>query len=190
MDRVATMRRVIEVTTDVVDRIEPDQLDDPSPCEGWTVRDVLNHITAGAEMFALCVREGSVPDATLGELMTTDRLGDDYRASFQRAAAAANDAFAVPGVMDRIVKLPFGEMPAAMAIDLAIFDVTTHAWDLAKATGQSTDLDADVADAAYRRAQLMLGDEWRSAGMFAGAVEVGPEACAADRLAAFAGRTP
>ena len=41
--------------------------------------------------------------------------------------------------MDRIVKLPFGEMPAGMAVDIAIFDVTTHAWDLAKATGQSTD---------------------------------------------------
>jgi uncharacterized protein (TIGR03086 family) len=190
MDQVATMQRVIEVTAGVVDRIEPDQLDDPSPCDGWTVRDVLNHITAGAEMFALCVREGSVPDAQLGELMTTDRLGDDYKASFHRAADAANEAFSVPGAMDRIVKLPFGEMPARMAVDLAIFDVTTHAWDLAKATGQSTDLDTDVAEAAYRRAQLMLGDDWRNAGMFASAVEVDADACAADRLAAFAGRTP
>ena len=40
----------------------PTQLDNPSPCDGWTVRDVLNHITGGAEMFALCVRDGSVPD--------------------------------------------------------------------------------------------------------------------------------
>jgi uncharacterized protein (TIGR03086 family) len=190
MDEVATMRRVIEVTTEVVDNIEPDQLDDPSPCDAWTVRDVLNHITSGAEMFALCVRDGAVPDELLEELMTGDRLGDDYKASFHDAADAANAAFAVPGAMDRIVTLPFGEMPAAMAVNVAIFDVTIHAWDLAKATGQSTDFAPDVSDAAYRVAQTMLSDEWRAAGMFGPAVAVAADAPAADRLAALAGRTP
>ena len=83
------MRRVIELTGEVVDNIEPDQLDNPSPCAGWTVRDVLNHVTGGAEMFALCVRDGSIPDERAGELMTGDRLGDDYKGSFHRAADAA-----------------------------------------------------------------------------------------------------
>jgi uncharacterized protein (TIGR03086 family) len=190
MDQVATMRRVIEVTGEVVDNIRSDQLDNPSPCEGWTVRDVVNHITGGAEMFALCVRDGSVPDATLGELMTGDRLGDDFKASFHQAADAANESFAIPGAMDRIVKLPFGEMPAGMAVDIAIFDVTTHAWDLAKATGQSTDLDPEVAAVAYQVAQAMLSDDLRSTGMFGPAVEAAPDASPADRLAALAGRTP
>ena len=48
MDEAATMSRVIALTGRVVDRIEPDQLDNPSPCTEWTVRDVLNHITGGA----------------------------------------------------------------------------------------------------------------------------------------------
>ena len=190
MDQVATMRRVIEVTGEVVDNIEPEQLDNPSPCDGWTVRDVLNHVTGGAEVFALCVRDGSVPDATLNELTTGDRLGDDYKASFHQAAAAANDVFDIPGAMDRLVKMPFGEMPAGMALDIAIFDVTTHAWDLAKATGQSTDLDPEVATVAYLVAQGMLSDDLRSAGIFGPAVEVPPDAPAADRLAALTGRTP
>jgi uncharacterized protein (TIGR03086 family) len=190
MDEVATMRRVIEVTGDVVDRIEPEQLDNPSPCDGWTVRDVLNHITGGAELFTLCVRDGSVPDATASELMTGDRLGDDYKTSFHQAADAANEVFGIPGAMDRIVTLPFGEMPAGMALNIAIFDVTTHAWDLAKATGQSTDLDPEVAAVAYQVAQTMLSDDLRNAGIFGPAVEVGPDACPADRLAALAGRTP
>jgi uncharacterized protein (TIGR03086 family) len=190
MDEVATMRRVIEVTGQVVDNIEPDQLDHPTPCAGWTVRDVLNHITGGAEMFALCVRDGSVRDEQLGEIMTTDRLGDDYRGSFHRAADAANAAFAIPGAMDRLVKLPFGEMPASLAVNLAIFDVTTHAWDLAKATGQSTDLDPEVATVAYQVAQTMLSDDLRSSGMFGPAVVASFDASPADRLAALAGRTP
>jgi uncharacterized protein (TIGR03086 family) len=190
MDEAATMSRVIALTGQVVDRIEPDQLDNPSPCTEWTVRDVLNHITGGAEMFALCVRDGSVPDEKLGELMTGDNLGDDYKGAFHRAADAANESFTIPGAMERMVKLPFGEMPAGVALNIAIFDVTTHAWDLAKATGQSTDLDPEVAAIAYEVAQAMLSDDLRNAGMFGQPVAVPDDAPVADRLAGLAGRTP
>src|SRR5882757_6328458 len=130
MDEVATMHRVLAETTRVVGNIDPGQLDNPSPCTGWTVRDVLNHITGGATMFGLCVRDGEVADSKLGELMAGDNLGTDFQGSWTRAAADAEAAFALPGAMDRIVKLPFGEMPAGLALNIAIFDVTTHAWDL------------------------------------------------------------
>ena len=92
--------------------------------------------------------------------------------------------------MDRIVKLPFGEMPAGVALNIAIFDVATHAWDLAKATGQSTDLDPEVSTIAYQVAQNMLNDDLRNSGMFGPEVTVADDAPVADRLAAFAGRTP
>jgi uncharacterized protein (TIGR03086 family) len=190
MDEVATMNRVIELTGQVVDNIEPSQLDNPSPCAAWTVRDVLNHITGGAQMFAVCVRDGAVSDEELAELMTGDNLGSDYQGAFHRAADAATEAFAIPGAMERIVTMPFGEMPAGMALNIAIFDVTTHAWDLAKATGQSTDLDPEVAGAAYQIAQTMLSDDLRNAGMFGQPVAVAADAPMADRLAGLAGRTP
>jgi uncharacterized protein (TIGR03086 family) len=92
--------------------------------------------------------------------------------------------------MERVVKLPFGEMPAGVALNIAIFDVTTHAWDLAKATGQSTDLDPEVAGIAYQVAQGMLSDDLRNAGMFGQPVAVPDDAPVADRLAGLAGRTP
>ena len=40
-------------------------------------------------------------------------------------------AFEAPGAMDKIVALPFGQMPAGVALNIAIFDVATHAVDLA-----------------------------------------------------------
>jgi uncharacterized protein (TIGR03086 family) len=190
MDEVATMQRVIELTGSVVDRIEPEQLDNPSPCTAWTVRDVLNHVVAGAEVFTACVCDGSISEERFAELTGTDRLGDDYRASFHRAADGAIAAFATPGATDRIVQMPFGEMPASMAVDIAIFDVTTHAWDLAKATGQSTDFDPEVVGAAFRAAQVMLSDDLRATGRFGPAVEVDRDAPTADQLAALTGRTP
>ena len=190
MDEVATMRRVVAFTGEVVDRIEPEQLDDPSPCAAWTVRDVLAHIVAGAEVFGRCVRDGSISDAELGAVLSTDVLGDDYQASFHRACDAALDAFAVPGAMDRIVAVPIGEMPARMAVTIAIVDVTTHAWDLATATGQRTDFDPEVVGIAYRAALMMLSDDLRATGRFGPLVPVADDAPLFDRLAAFTGRTP
>jgi uncharacterized protein (TIGR03086 family) len=190
MDTVAVMTKVIDETRRVVDGIEPGQLGDPSPCAGWTVRDVLNHITGGATMFALCVRDGSVPDEKLGEIMGGDNLGDDYRASFRAAADLAVGCFAIPGAMDKIVKLPFGEMPAGAALNIAVFDVTTHAWDLAKATGQSTALDPEVLGVALEIAHGMISDDYRASGMFGPAIDVPADAPLQDRLAAFTGRQP
>jgi uncharacterized protein (TIGR03086 family) len=190
MDALATMGKVLQETQRVVDGIDPDQLTNPTPCDGWTVRDVLNHITAGARMFAIAAERGTVPDDELGALMTEDQLGADYRGAFTSAADQAIDAFRQPGALDRVITLPFGEMPARVALDIAIFDVATHTWDLAKGTGQSTALDPDVLDAAYTRAEAMLSDEWRASGMFGAAVPVPADAPVQDRLAALAGRTP
>ena len=63
-----------------------------------------------------------------------------------------------------------------MAVNIAIFDVTTHTWDLAKATGQSTDLDPETVGIAYEVAQTMLSDDWRNAGMFGQPVAVADDA--------------
>jgi uncharacterized protein (TIGR03086 family) len=190
MDTIATMTRVIGETRRVVDGIDDSQLANPSPCEGWTVRDVLNHITGGAEMFAISAREGSVPDEMLGQLMAGDNLGTDFRASFGAAADAALSAFGEPGVLDKTVKLPFGEMPAGAALNIAIFDLTTHAWDLAQATGQSTALDPEVLGVAMGIARQMLTDDMRMPGVFGAEVTVAADAPLQDQLAAFTGRTP
>ena len=190
MDSVAMMDRVLSETERVVDGIEPSQLDGPTPCADWTVRDVLNHITAGGEMFAIAAVEGKVPDDRLGELMTGDNLGSDYKGAFHDAAARASKAFEAPGVLDKVITLPFGEMPAGVALQIAIFDLTTHAWDLAKATGQSTALDPEVLGTALEIAQGMLSDDFRAAGMFGPRVVVPDDAPPQDRLAAFTGRTP
>jgi uncharacterized protein (TIGR03086 family) len=190
MDQLVTMSKVLQETQRVVDGIEPAQLDNPTPCDDWTVRDVLNHITGGARMYAIAAAEGSVPDEQLGEIMGGDNLGTDYKAAFRAASDRALDAYSPPGVLDKMVVLPFGEMPAGAALDLAIFDVTTHTWDLARGTGQRMELDAEVLDTALGIAQQMVADDWRAAGVFGAEVTVAADAPPEDRLAAFTGRTP
>jgi uncharacterized protein (TIGR03086 family) len=96
-------------------------------------------------------------------------------------------AFAIPGVLDRIVTLPFGEMPAGVALNIAIFDVATHAADLAHATGQAIE-DLAMLEAALEIGRQMVGPELRAPGVFDEAQPVADDAPVATRLLAFAGR--
>jgi uncharacterized protein (TIGR03086 family) len=179
---------VVGQTTIVVNGVTPDQLSNPSPCDGWTVRDVINHITGGATMFAISAEQGSVPDEELGRLMGGDNLGDDPQGAWAKAADRAMVAFGRPDVAGKIVKLPFGEVPAEVALNIAVFDVLTHAVDIAKATGQEV-RDGALVETALAMGHQMIGPELRIPGVFDPEQPAPADAPAADRLLAFAGRT-
>src|SRR5947199_5622169 len=179
MDLVTTFERVLDTTNEVVDRVEPAQLGHPTPCTEWDVRAVINHITGGATMFAECVEQGSVPDSRLGELMGGDNLGDDFKANYRAASDRARATFSMPGVLDKMVKLPFGEMPAGVALNISIMDVMTHAVDIAKATGQSID-DEDILPIALDIGRQLITDDFRAPGVFGAEQAVDPNAPAAD----------
>jgi uncharacterized protein (TIGR03086 family) len=188
VENLALLEQVVGQTTIVVNGVQPDQLSNPSPCEGWTVRDVINHITGGATMFAISAEQGSVPDDELGRLMGGDNLGDDPQGAWAKAADRATVAFSLPGVADKIVKLPFGEVPAEVALNIAVFDVLTHAVDIAKATGQEVQ-DRELIETALAMGHQMIGPELRIPGVFGPEQPAPPGAPPADRLLAFAGRT-
>ncbi len=184
---VELLQRVTDETTRVVDSLNPDQLGNDTPCAGWTVRDVVNHITGGATMFAISAEQGNVPDDQLGQLMGGDNLGSDYKAAWATAAARAMSAF--DGLdLSTPVTLPFGEMPAGVALNIAIFDVATHACDIASSTGQ-TITDTELLETALEFGKQMIGPELRVPGVFGPEQPCADDAPITERLFAFSGRT-
>jgi uncharacterized protein (TIGR03086 family) len=187
MDSLALLQQVVDETTEVVNHVRDDQLANPSPCDGWTVRDVINHITGGATMFAISAEQGSVPDDEIGRLMGGDNLGDDPQGAWAKAADRAMQAFGEPGVLDKTVTLPFGQVPAGVALNIAIFDVLTHAVDIARGTGQEV-RDTELIETALGMGRQMVGPEMRTPGVFDAEQPAPADAPPADRLLAFAGR--
>ena len=188
MDSVRTLDRVIAESRRLVDRITPEQLGNQTLCTEWTVRDVLNHITGGAAYFARVAEDESVPDQLVEQLLGGgDNLGDDYKGAFNAAADQAMAAFSQPGVLEKIVKLPFGEVPAAVALNIAIFDVSTHNCDIAQAIGQPIQ-DTGVLDAALEVGHQTVQPEMRTPGFFDPERPCPDSAPADQRLLAFAGR--
>ena len=68
-------------------------------------------------------------------------------------------------------------------------DTFTHAWDLARATGQPTNLDPKLADTLLEAARPYFADVPRDGRRFAEPQPTPADATPADCLAAFFGRT-
>jgi uncharacterized protein (TIGR03086 family) len=119
--------------------------------------------------------------------MGGDNLGTDWRGAWSAASKKAVAVYSDPNVMEKTVTLPFGEMPAGVALNIAIFDVATHAADLATATGQQLD-DDELLDAALEMGKQMIGPEWRAPGVFGPEQPCADDASTTEKLLAFAGR--
>ena len=109
----------------------------------------------------------------------------------QLAGTTPCTAFSEDGALDRTVNPGFGDMPATALLGMAVTDTFTHAWDLAKATGQDTNLAPELATQLLAQAQQSIQPAFRSEeGSIFGLVQPAPDgACPADQLAAFLGRT-
>ncbi len=181
------LSRAFSSTRNVLSNVKSDQLDDPTPCQSWTVRELINHIVGGAHWFGATTEAGESTEPA-----EQDWTAGDMVASFDEGVARAVTAFGASGAQEKIVKLPFGEFPGAIYMGLATTDTFTHGWDLAKATGQSTDLDPELAAQLLQAAELLVPDQFRGDEPmpFGAKVEPSASATAADRLAAFLGRKP
>ena len=76
---------------------------------------------------------------------------------------------------------------SGIALNIAIFDVATHAVDIARATGQHV-TDTELLEAALDTGRKMISPEWRAPGVFGEEQPIDGSASAEDRLLAFAGR--
>lgn len=181
LEPIALFERTREVADRVVAGTRPDQLGDPTPCSEWDVRALLNHMIEGNLRFASWVTGEPVPDRV------DDHVGDDHVASFRASAEKTTSAFNTPGMLERTFPTPLGEGPGAMVIQIRSTDLLVHVWDLARATGQSTDLDPELCEATL--AEFRSVSVPRTEGGPFGPEREAPEgATSADRLAAFAGR--
>lgn len=179
-DAFERFKRASALVDEVVARIRPEQLGEPTPCTEWNVRELLTHVVANEFAFAGWAEAGGGHPDTGAYV-----LPDDYVAAYREGARRVTAAFEAPGMAERTYQTPIGEGPGVFLVELLFNDMLLHGWDLARATGQSTDFPEDLV-ASSRAA---LGQAPRvEGGPFAAAQPEPESGTAADRLAAFAGR--
>ncbi|MFF7233420.1 TIGR03086 family metal-binding protein [Streptomyces sioyaensis] len=175
-----------QVTRDVlalVAAVRPEDLALPTPCAGWTVRQLLDHMVWENLMATSIAEDAPRTDHT------ADHLGDDHLAAFAGSVRAARAAFTGSGMLHRSYG-PY-EAPGAMIVQQVVVELLAHGWDLARATGAPTALAPEVAEETLAAARRIYGAAPRTAGSsFAPERPAPADASAADRLAAFLGRAP
>ena len=182
---IQPLQAAIASTRAVVTQVKPEQLGDQTPCASWKVSDLINHII-GAHHFFISGLNATPPPA--GE---TDHSAGDFVAAYDASSKACLDAFSAEGAMAKMVALPFGTMPGAAVAGLAATDTFTHGWDLAKATGQSTDLAPELAAGLLAGAKQAINPSFRGEdgkAPFTAELTAPAGASNADQLAAFLGR--
>jgi uncharacterized protein (TIGR03086 family) len=166
--------------------VKPNQWDNATPCDQWTVRDVVNHVVGGGQMFAATFAGQSV-DIPAGPM--PDLVGDDPVGALDGALQAFEDAANTPGAMENMVVLPFATLPAQVALDIGKFDLLVHCYDIASATGQPFDPPAEVVSEGFQAAHMIIQPEMRAAGAFGAEVPAPAGATPLEQMLAFSGRT-
>ena len=179
------LHRAIDQIAALVEDTTPPQLDTPTPCDGWDVRTLLDHLVgvhrriAGAPRGAALAVDSVASDVADGEhARVLAGLRDEI------AAGWADDA-----VLERETDVPWGRVPGRVVALGFTQELTVHAWDLAVVTGRAADLDPELAEGCVEAAKRLLPAEQRHhVSTFGAVVEVAPDAGPYERLVGWLGR--
>lgn len=139
----------------VIARVGPDDLERPTPCDEWSVRNVIDKMTASTMVFTSFGRREAA-DPTLDLVHPRDVIGDDPLGAYQAAAAACRAAWRTPGALDGMAPSTIGEAKARAVLNARIFDTTILTWDVATACGLAHGIDDELATYVLRVARALV----------------------------------
>jgi uncharacterized protein (TIGR03086 family) len=171
-------RQTADKWGEVYGQVGDGQWDNPTPCAGWTVRNLVDHTLAW--------------QANGGSLLGAAVAPDD--SDWERIQASYAALLADPAQLAGTVP-EFAGIPKANLAGFLIGDLLIHSWDLARSIGADDALPPDVVAATtdglhHVPPDLLRGTNPLGQKMMGPAVEVSDDASAQDKMLAFTGRTP
>jgi uncharacterized protein (TIGR03086 family) len=187
MTDIAMMhRQALGATRRFVAGLGVDQWSLPTPCDGWDVRALVNHVVVGNLWAAELASGRSIAD--VGTRLDGDHLDGDPLAAYDGSAEAAATAFEAPGALDAPCAVSYGPVPGSVYAGHRFIDVLVHGWDLAVSTGQDPRLAPKLVDACWDEVQPQR-DALCGSGMFGTEVTMPDDADTQSRLLATLGRS-
>jgi uncharacterized protein (TIGR03086 family) len=198
METIDLHRRCAAAVRPFTGRVTPVDLARPTPCAGWDLRALLEHMTGQDHGFAAAVRaahNGSEVDVAA---FAPRPLGPSPAADHAAGLDAVVDAFAQAAGLQHPVLLPeFGtRLPLQIVIGMHLVDTLVHGWDVAAALGHQAaygaHLDTDVVAAALAMAEQVPDGPAREApgAPFGPALPTPADADAWTRTLTLLGRDP
>lgn len=183
MGPIEQLSYILPTCNAVVDRIDVMQMNDPTPCERFTVHDVLDHMMVLGATFTYLFRGEDAPTVSPPPV-----YGWVPAREFREVMGDLLEAVKSPGALERTIESPVGPMDGETFARLVAFDGLVHCWDLATATGQQFGLPPAVIASVDAFARAALTDDLRDGDMFKQPTNPGSGAGPVDRIAAYSGR--
>lgn len=195
---LALHRKATATVLTVIGEVRTTDLDRPTPCAGWDLRALLEHMTGQDHGFADAVRATLAGTDVDVAAFAPRALGASPAATHAAGAGGVVAAFSEAAGLERPVLLPEFDtrLPLTVLAHMHLVDTVLHGWDVAAALGSqagyAAQLDADVVAATLQMAEQVPDDATREApgAPFGPALESPAEADAWTRTLTLFGRDP
>jgi uncharacterized protein (TIGR03086 family) len=170
----------------LVGGITDEQLDVRTPCEFYTLGDLVDHVNGLSLGFAYAATKTLPPGGSKPPSGDASRLAPDWRTRIPEQLDALAETWRDPAAWEGMTTIGGVDMPGRLAGSFGLNECVVHGWDISRATGQPFDADPAAVDACIELLSQGGGRE----GIFAAPVEVDEAAPALDRLIGLSGRDP
>lgn len=171
--------------------VESSDYERPTPCETWTLRDLIGHLLGLSEAFTCAARKESfVPDDA--DPANAVDLDGGWKSALEAGLTELVAAWQEPDSWEGEAEAGGVTMPAAQIAVVALDELVLHGWDLARSTGQTFEVAQVDIEAVEGFVESMSGPEAADQrdGLFGS--ELTPDAGLSrfDRVLALSGRNP
>ncbi|MBL7498951.1 TIGR03086 family protein [Frankia sp. CNm7] len=174
---------------EIIDSIGPHRLGAATPCAGFDLRGLVNHLLFWGPSLAGAGRKEVVPPPAESET-AVDLTAEDWASDLKGQVERLVGAWSEPDAWEGVTRMGGAmELPAELVAGMVVGELVVHGWDLARAVGRRPSWDGDVLEYLYgeiaRSAEL-----GREMGVYGPEIPVPAGAPMLDRVLGLSGRDP
>lgn len=185
---VELLERATGYALGAIAAVTPGSLSWPTPCAGWDLRTLLDHVNDSLVVLRAGIECGWVEPPWEGPVAEPDDT--DLVTAFQDRARRLVAAWAgAAGGQDRALSVAGHPLQAGVVAGAGAIEIAVHGWDIRRACGRPATIPAALATEMLALAPLVVSDGIRDS-LFDPPVPVAGWAAPSERLVAFLGRDP
>ena len=170
--------------------VRDDQLDDPTPCPGTSVANLLAHLLGLSIAFRDAAGKIDGPTTSTPPDASKAELPADWRSRLPQLLDEVTAAWREPTAWEGDTQAGGVALPGAVAGHVANNELLMHGWDLAVATAQPFAAAADNLRSSWEMVSSTPDTPEAREGLFGPVVPVPDDAPLLDRTLGHAGRDP
>jgi len=164
----------------LVEGVRDDQLEAPTPCTDWTLRELLAHVDVFTTVFTCNARKADIP--------RLDGLPDSWRTTIPEGLEELATAWREESAWQGRVSAGGVDMTGEQNALVAVEELVVHGWDVARASGQAFHVEDDLLGRVEEFQELFVARLPAGQGPYGPAVPVAEDASRLTRILGTAGR--